>query len=132
MKLFNKKNVVDERELMEMFKVEHYVYWITFWALLISIFWQLFFVDASFSQIGGEWKSYLFYSVMAAVAAGGITLIRGMMIDYYKDWGMAVSAVGRMGINTFLITFVLLALTGTYVKYRRKKLEDVYDDEDED
>ena len=98
MRLFHKKNVVDERELMEMFQVEHYVCWITFWALLISIFYQLFFVDDSFSQVGGEWcvfmvmafgilignlkgghfdyssrpgwKYYLFYSVIAAVAVG--------------------------------------------------------------
>lgn len=160
MRLFHKKNVVDERELMEMFQVEHYVCWITFWALLISIFYQLFFVDDSFSQVGGEWcvfmvmafgilignlkgghfdyssrpgwKYYLFYSVIAAVAVGVITLIRGMMIGYYKDWKMAASAVGRMGTNTFLITFVLLALFGTYVKYRRKKLEDVYNEDDED
>lgn len=158
MKLFNKKNVVDERELMEMFRVEHYVCWITFWVLLISIFWQLFLVEASFSRVAGEWcvfmvmsfgilignlkgghfdyssrpgwKSYLLYSVIATVAAGGITLIRGMMIGYYKDWKMAAFAVGRIGTNTFLITFALLALSGTYVKYRRKKLEDIYDDED--
>ncbi len=160
MRLFNRKNVVDERELMEMFRVEHYACWITFWALLISIFVQLFFVEASFSQVAGEWcvflvmafgiligdlkgghfdysshpgwKSYLLYAVLAAVAAGGLTLIRGMLSGYYKDFLTGVSAVGVMIVNTFVITFALLALAGTYVKHRRKKLEDAYDEEDED
>ena len=36
MKLFHNKKVVDEREQMEMFRVEHYMYWLAFWALLAA------------------------------------------------------------------------------------------------
>ena len=42
MRLFHKKNVVDERELMEMFQVEHYVGWITFGHFLSVFFISCF------------------------------------------------------------------------------------------
>ena len=51
MRLFRNKKVVDEREQMEMFRMEHYMYWFAFWALLAGIFFQIIFLDAPFRQV---------------------------------------------------------------------------------
>ena len=70
---FLNNKAVDEREQMEMFRIEHYMYWFTFWALLISIFVQLIFLDASFRQVAGEWAVFLLTAagLMIGELAGG-------------------------------------------------------------
>ena len=72
-RLFSKKKVVDEREQMEMFRIEHYMYWFTFWALLISILVQLIFMDALFRQVAGEWTVFLLMAagLLIGELAGG-------------------------------------------------------------
>lgn len=160
MRLFNWKKVVDEREQMEMFRVEHYVCWLTFWALLVSIFVQLIGMRVSFSQVAGEWivfmvmafgiligdmkgghfeyysrpgwKSYLFYTLVATVAVIVLGFLRGMIGGYYRNLSDAVLAALILGGNTFVLTYVALAAAGAFVKHRRRQLESEYEEEEEE
>lgn len=157
--LFGKKNVVDERERMEMYKVEHYMFWFAFWALLVSIFGQLIFMKASFGQIAGEWtvfmlmavgtvigefrgghydyisspgwRSYLAYSVGGTAAFVLLILLNGMLRGYYDSIGDMALAVSVSGGIMFVLLYVSLSIGGALVKKRRKKLEEEFDDEDE-
>jgi hypothetical protein len=157
MKLFHNKKVVDEREQMEMFRVEHYMYWLAFWALLAGIFYQVIFMDASFGQVAGEWtvfmlmavglvigdlagghfdyngrpgwKYYLVSSLTAAAAVVGITLVNGIRHGWYESVSDVVIPVGTLGALTFLFTYTAVAAAGAFVKYRRRKLEKEYEDD---
>ena len=158
MRIFKMKKVVDEREEMEMLRVEHYMFWFTFWALLVSIFVQLLVMKADFSQVAGEWmvfmlmaagtvigevkgghfdytsrpgfRSYLIYSLVAAVSVMGLTLLRGISYGYYHHSSDAVLAVAVTGIFAGVVTGICLAAVGTFVKHRRKKLEEEFEDEE--
>lgn len=155
---FLNNKAVDEREQMEMFRIEHYMYWFTFWALLISIFVQLIFMDAPFHQVAGEWavflltaaglmigelagghfdyntrpgwKYYLVWSLLAAAGASGIALLNGIVHGWYESVSDVAQPLFILGLNTFLITYAVLAAVGTFVKYRRRKLEEKYDEDD--
>ncbi len=161
MRLFKWKKVVDEREEMEMMKIEHYMYWFTFWALLFSIFGQLIFMKASFTQVAGEWtvfmlmaiglligelkgghfdytsrpgwKCYLFYAMVAAVAGTLLVCVNSFMRGYFdkSDMGQILTASLITGVNIFILTYICLAAAGAFVKHRRKKLESEYDEEEE-
>ncbi len=161
MRLFKMKKVVDEREEMEMMKIEHYMYWFTFWALLVGIFGQLIFMKASFTQVAGEWtvfmlmavglligelkgghfdyssrpgwKSYLLYAVIAAAAGTLLVLANSFMRGWYEeaDMGQLLAVSLITGINIFILTFICLAAAGAFVKHRRKKLESAYDEDEE-
>ncbi len=160
MSIFRWKKVVDEREEMEMMRVEHYMFWFAFWALLVSIFVQLLAMRASFLQVAGEWivfmlmavgtvigelkgghfdyssrpgiRSYLKYSAVAAVASMGVVLIRGIEGGYYQKPLDAVLSLLISGIFTAGLTFLCLAAAGAFVKRRRRKLEKEFEEEDED
>lgn len=158
MRLFNRKKVVDEREQMEMFRVEHYMYWVTFWALFASIFGQLILMRAAFLQVAGEWtvfmvmaiglvigdmkgghfdyrhqpgwKYYLVYSLIAAVGAMGLVLANGLVRGYYGSVSDAWFSVLMVGVEVLVLTFAAMAAAGTFVKYRRKKLEAEYEEDE--
>lgn len=157
MRLFRNKNVVDEREQMEMFRIEHYMYWFTFWALLVSIFFQLIFLDASFRQVAGEWtvfmltavglmtgdlagghfdynsrpgwKYYLVWSLLAAALVVGITLANGIRHGWYETVSDVAMPLFFCGFFAFIFTYIALAAAGAFVKYRRRKLEEEYEDD---
>ena len=156
MRLF--KKVVDEREEMEMMRVEHYMFWFAFWALLISIFVQLLGMEAAFTQVAGEWtvfmlmavgtvigeirgghfdytsrpgwRAYLLYSSVAALATMTLTYVRGSAAGYYKTFSDGCLSVLIVGIFTWVLTCGCLFAAGTIVKYRRRKLEKRFDEED--
>lgn len=157
MRLFKVRKVVDEREEMEMMRIEHLMYWFVFWALLASIFIQILVLGAEFSQVAGEWmifmlmaigtvfadikgghfdycsrpgwKTYLIYSAVAAAGVMGLTLWRGVRDGYYRNPGDAVLPLLITGIFTGVVTYAALAAAGTFVKHRRKKLEKEFEEE---
>lgn len=157
MRLFRNKKVVDEREQMEMFRMEHYMYWFAFWALLVGIFFQIIFLDAPFRQVAGEWtvfmlmaiglvigdlagghfdynsrpgwKSYLIWSLIAAAAVVGITLANGIRHGWYENASDVAMPLFILGLFTFLLTYIAIAAAGAFVKYRRRKLEEEYEDD---
>ncbi|MBX4271784.1 DUF6773 family protein [Clostridium estertheticum] len=150
----NKKRKVDERELMEMYKIEHYTFWFMFWALLASIFIQLIFFDFSFKQIGGEWivlmisaiassiayikgghydyyttpgiKSYLLYSLSFTIAFDVIIAIMFYIHHSYYNMKGFIITLSLYGVVIFVVVFATLALTGEAVKKKRKKLEEKF------
>lgn len=154
----NNKKKLDERELMEMYKIEHYAFWFLFWALFASIFIQMLFFEPSIKQIGGEWiifmiaavassiayykgghydyftkpgiKSYLLYSIFFTIVADVIIAIAFYVHhNYYNMIGFIITIV-LYGLVTFVVIFVTLALSGEAIKKRRKKLEEQFDDSD--
>jgi len=150
----NKKKKLDERELMEMYKIEHYAFWFMFWALFASIVIQLIFCNSSFKQIGGEWivlmisaiassiayikgghydyytkpgiKSYLLYSLIFTILSDVIiAIIFYIHHNYYNRIGFIIT-ISLYGVVIFVFSFATLALTGEAVKKKRKKLEDKF------
>lgn len=159
MMLFGKRHIVDERERMEMYRIEHYMFWFVFWALLASIFGQMIFLKASFGQVAGEWvvfmlmaagtligefkgghydyisrpgwKSYLAYSVGGTAAVVILMLLNGIRQGYYDSVSDAALAAAVFGGFTFVILYLSLALGGELIKKRRKKLEEEFESDDE-
>ena len=149
-----KKKKLDERELMEMYKIEHYAFWFMFWALIASIFIQLMFFNSSFKQIGGEWivlmisaiaisiayikgghydyytkpgiKSYLLYSISFTIVFDVIIAITSYIHHNYYNMRGFIITVSLSGVVLFIVLFVTLALTGELIKKRRKKLEEKF------
>ncbi len=74
------KKVVDERQELEMLKVEHIGFWVMFWGLLVSIIWQSFFMEATLQQLGAEWIIF-----MAACVISMIGYVKKGQWDYYSE-----------------------------------------------
>lgn len=157
MRLFRKKQVIDERERMEMYKIEHYMFWFTFWALFVSIVVQMFFIGRDVKQVAGEWivfmlmacgtalgdlrgghydylskpgwKSYLVYSLFGAVMTAVFTLVNGTVRGWYDSVGDMVLAGIIQGVFLFVVLFAALSFVGAWTKKRRKKLEEEFEDE---
>ena len=153
------KKIVDERQEAELQKIEHYGFWVMFWALFAAIMYQITFVENGISMILGEaiaillgavviiagcmkkglWnygsdptmKNYLFYSIVFTALYGvlfGIEKYRNY--DYFKEnMKMLLISISIYMAGVFLFIFVLLFICGTFVRERRKKLEDEFKDD---
>lgn len=154
------KKIVDERQEMELYKIEHVCFWLVFWLLLGSIIIQSMFLNAPFTQWGFEWvifmvccggvlvgcyqkgqwdfytkpttKNYLIYSLIGAGAFAVIYAITMYLNNpYFKDNLLALGALTAfIFAMLFALIFVALLITGTLVKKRQKKLEDEFTDND--
>jgi CDP-diglyceride synthetase len=134
MKLF--KKVVDERQELEILKIEHVVFWIVFWLLLVSIIVQTMFTDAvQFTQVlpelvifmfccvgllagcirKGQWdfwtrptiKTYVLTAVTGSVVFG---VIYGVSL-YVRDTGTWQDHMSQLALLTvFMIAFLFAAI----------------------
>ena len=158
--MFHKKKKLDERELMEMYKVEHYGFWFVFWALCISIFVQFIFLERPFAQISSEfiifmlmavlsligylkgghydyytepgWKSYLLYSGIAAVVFTIIQAVLYYTKHYFqKSLGAGLMGLLIFGVCIFGLCYAVLAIMGEFIKKRRAKLAKKYEEDDD-
>lgn len=158
-KFFSKK--VDERQEMDLLKVEHYSFWLMFWLLGIEIVvqgivldggdkilgeWIVFMVTAVFSVAGfirkGVWsyqakkvpgvKSYFLYSIIAGAVGGMIGFLGGLKRNAGNQRALLANAIG-MATGIFMISFIAFLVLGTITKHREKKLEieAMEDEEDE-
>lgn len=158
-KWFEKK--VDERQEMDLLKVEHIGFWLMYYMLLAAIFIQLFLFDDGFEMAAGEWiifmsisvicligwirkgvwsyqtkkvpgiRSYLLYSTITAIGAG---IFFGVFSSFKWNDTSFESIATRIGSNMitmFAITFPIFLIIGTITKHREKKLGD-QDFEEED
>lgn len=159
-KLFSKK--VDERQEMDLLRVEHYSFWLMFWLLAIEIVvqgiildggdkilgeWIVFIVTAVFSVAGftrkGVWsyqakkvpgvKSYFLYSIVAGVAGGAISFL-GMFKRSHGNLQAVMAATIGTATGIFVISFIGFSVLGTITRHRERKLEleAMEEDTDED
>lgn len=159
-KFFAKK--VDERQEMDLLRVEHYSFWLMFWLLAIEIVvqgiildggdkitgeWIVFMITAVFSVAGfirkGVWsyqskrvpgvKSYFLYSLIAGAVGGVLGFLGGMKRSPGNQGAICANVVG-MATGIFAISFVGFSVLGTITRYREKKLEleAMEEDTDED
>ncbi len=139
------KTVLDEREMQEMYRIEHRGLWAMYTLLCAAVVVQLFF-GAGFAQIAGEvcvislvsvamivayarrgiWdtrarpstKGNAAYSALCALGVSVVVLgIRG---------GVAAAVV--TGICTFVLCFGLLCVLMAYMQRRQKHEADELDD----
>lgn len=155
-----KKNV-DERQEMDLLRVEHFGFWFMYWMLFAALIIQGLFMDDSSKRAAGEWivfmstsivvligcirkgvwsfhakkvpgvKSYLLYSLAASVLAG---------IPFGILFGLRAGGNSLKEIIIFIvyymvlmyiITFAGFLLAGTIAKKREAALAN-RDFEDED
>ena len=157
-KIFAKK--VDERQEMDLLRIEHYSFWLMYFLLFIEIVIQgfilgehdkvegeliVFLVASAFLLIGcarkGVWsyqsqkvpgvKSYLLYSLIAGVISGIIGVFNGLKWTGNVPALMANMIV--MAAGTFVLTFIVFLIGGSITKKRVKKLEmEAMEDDEED
>ncbi len=157
MKWLKSRKQMDERELMEEYRIEHWMFWFLYVGLAASIVIQSLFMEASPAQTAAEsvlllvtalvtvilqirkgqydggwsepgWKSYLFYSLIFTVIFTALILVNGCMKGWYEEAGDLFLVGAVTGGSMFLFLYILLALMGTVIRHRRKKLEREYDE----
>lgn len=131
-----------------------------FWALFVSIIFQIIFVNNGTSLVWGEmivllisaativigccrkgvWcytseptvKNYLIYDVFFTILYGVIFGVeRYVHSSYFREnIKMFIITIGIFSVFIFVFIFVLLFISGEIVKKRRKKLENQFNDED--
>lgn len=150
MKLYLKtRSVLDERELQEMYRIEHRGLWAMYALLCATVVAQLLF-GADFAQMGGElfvigvvsvgliiayarrgiWdaharpstKGNAVYSVISAIGVGIIVLGRR------RNAAIALGA----GVAMFALCFLLLTLLMRYVQRRQDTQSHVLENETDD
>lgn len=155
-----KRKKLDERELFEMYKIEHYLFWLVFWGLFLSVMIQGVILNTGFKQISGEWiilmvtavvslflyikgghydywtkpgkKSYLIYSLVFSIIFDIVYVITLYMQDdaLKLKWLLAIALI--LFVFLFTIMYIILAVMGELVKRRRKKLEQRFEEECEE
>ena len=150
MKLYLKtRSVLDERELQEMYRIEHRGLWAMYALLCATVVAQLLF-GADFAQMGGElfvigvvsvgliieyarrgiWDAHArpstqgnaVYSVISAIGVGVIVLGRR------RNAAIALAA----GVAMFALCLVLLTLLMCYVQRRQEAQSHVLENETDD
>lgn len=153
------KRNMDEREVMEMYKIEHYMFWFTFWILLLGIIVQGIFCKADLKQIAGElvvfmvmsiiscvlylrkgiydtWsqpgiKSYLAYSIIFSLISTVMLIVRNYSYGYMRNVKDIIVVGLFFEVIMFGILFASMTITGEIAKKRRKKLAEKYENSDE-
>lgn len=157
--LFAKK--VDERQEMDLLRVEHNSFWLMYILLLIEMViqgiildggdkifgeWIVFMIVSAFALAGwvrkGVWsyqhrkvpgiKSHLLGSLAAGVVGGILGFCGGLKWNSGNIPALMINVV-CMAVYTFSATFVLSLIGGAIARKREKKLEmeAIEDDEEE-
>lgn len=151
------KKVIDERQELELLKIEHVGFWIMFWGLCISIVVQAMFMKSSFREFGaefiifmisciifligcikkGQWdyytkpcmKTYLMTSIIGAASFSIIFAISNYL--KYKTKGLFLVSVTLIFAGCiFALIFIVMVITGKLIINQRKKLEQEFSDEE--
>jgi len=151
------KKAVDERQELEMLKVEHFGFWIMFWLLFASIIIQTG-MGASYKQVGFEWgvfmigcictsisylrrglwdyytkpciKTYLLYSIAFTIIFGILFgVIKYATVDYYKiNVQYLIISIGIFSVAIFVLIFITMYISGQYTIKKQKQLENKYEE----
>lgn len=156
-KIFAKK--VDERQEMDILRVEHYSFYLMYFLLVIEMIiqgiilnegdkifgeWIVFMVVSAFALIGwirkGVWsyqsrkvpgiKSYIWYSLIAGVVGGILGYCGGLR---WNAGGLALMAnIIIVAGFSFGLAFIAFLIVGSIARKREKKLELEAAEEEED
>ena len=159
-KLFEKK--VDERQEMDLLRVEHFCFWLMYWMLLASIVIQMMFMENGKQVATAEWIIFMVVSVVAVVGwvRKGVWSFYARKVPGVKQLllfslGMAVgvgvpfgilagvractgSVVGILGfvfaymIGVFVLGMALLSVACVFAKKRERTLADMAYEEDDE
>ena len=155
------KKIVDERQILEMYKIEHIGFWIMWTILLVNISVQTFLMDVPFSQISPEliafmvgdivivigsikkgfWsyysnpsmKSYLFYSITGTAIFSFLYAISMYNENEYLHDNMIALIIISSVIAAFIFgfLFIIMVISGEMIIRKRNKAEKEYDDDQE-
>ena len=155
MKRFRK--AVDEREELEVRRIESHAYYVFLLGLGIAIIVQSFVSGVSFEHVVGEfivllagvgWAMVGYYrkgiwdyktklGIKTYVGTGFITALVYLIIStfarYFRSETDLLACLKYAAINSILVfstVFLFMALYGTVTKRRRKKLEQKFEDAD--
>ena len=144
--LDRKKTVLDEREMMEMYRIEHFGLWLMYGLLCAAILAQLL-LGAGLSQMAGEMAvlSVTSVAMIFANARHGIwdqssrpsmrgnavySLVSGVLV------AAVLAAVGRSAVFALLAgagagaaCMLLLTCLMQYMKHRQKKTDEELDND---
>lgn len=151
------KKVVDERQELELLKIEHVGFWIMFWGLCISIIVQAMFMESSFREFGaefiifmisciifligcikkGQWdyytkpcmKTYLMTSIIGTASFSIIFAISNY-IKYKTRVLFLIEITLIFAAFIFALLFITMVITGKLTINQRKKLEQEFNDEE--
>lgn len=158
-KWFEKK--VDERQEMDLLKVEHFGFWLMYYMLLAAILIQSIFFEDGFRLAAGEWiifmlisiicvvgwvrkgvwtyqsrkipgvRSYLLYSIVTAFGVGIPFAL--LFAIKWSDTSFKSIAIRiiMMVAALFVITFPTFFIVGTIAKRREKALAEQNFDDDD-
>lgn len=156
-KIFAKK--VDERQEMDILRVEHYSFYLMYFLLIIEMIiqgiilnegdkiigeWIVFMVVSAFALIGwirkGVWsyqsrkvpgiKSYIWYSLIAGVVGGILGYCGGLRWNA-GGWALMANVIIVAGFS-FGLAFIAFLIVGSIARKREKKLELEAAEEEED
>lgn len=158
-KIFAKK--IDERQEMDILKVEHYSFYLMYFLLLIEMIvqgiildegdkiigeWIVFMIVSAFAVIGwiskGVWsyqsrkvpgiRSYIWYSMIAGVVGAIIGYCGGLRWSAGNVPALMANAIVVAG-SSFGLAFITFLIIGSIAKRREKKLElDAAEGEEDD
>lgn len=159
-KWFEKK--VDERQEMDLLKVEHFGFWAMYWMLFVTLVVQGIFMEDGVKRAAGEWivfmatsvivlagwlrkgvwsfhtkrvpgiKSYLLYSLITALL-GGIPIGIIFGLRWHKDSIEGVLiCVVYYMVIMFVIAFAGFLVLGTIARKREAALASQDFDDEED
>lgn len=157
-KIFAKK--VDERQEMDILRVEHYSFYLMYFLLAIEMIiqgiilnegdkifgeWIVFMVVSAFALIGwirkGVWsyqsrkvpgiKSYIWYSLIAGVVGGILGYCGGLRWGAGNASALMANVIVMAG-GTYVLAFITFLFAGSIARKREKKLELEAAEEEED
>jgi len=149
MRLLKERSVLDEREQMDMYRIEHAGLWAMYLLLCAAVIVQML-IGAPMAQLLGELAVLLIVSAgmiiayarkgiwdehsrpdargnarYSAACAAGVGLVV-LAVRGSVWWGFLSAAA------MFVLCFTLLSLTGAYVRRRQSREEAALDEENED
>ncbi len=148
-RLFDEHLVLDEREMMDMYRIEHVGLWAMYVLLCVAVVAQML-LGAPPVQMAGEMTVLLLVSVgmiiayarkgiwdahsrpgkrgnaaYSAACAAGVALIVAAIRSSFL-WGMV------SGATMFALCFALLSLMGAYIARRQSRAEEALDEDEID
>lgn len=107
------KKITDEREELELLRIEHIGFWFLFWGLFISVLVQAFFMKVTLRQIAPEWILFMLSCLII-----GIGCLRKGLWDYYTTPSLKTYFLFSLASAVVVGTLFGIAKWNTYEVFR--------------